>query len=107
MQALVYESYTNPSGYKFITLPKPTLQSPSDILIKISAASLNPIDVLKANGLFKMLGEVRKFPVVLGYDYAGTVVEVGTGVNQWKVGDEVYGFLLEEEAGRFSFLYLM
>jgi NADPH:quinone reductase-like Zn-dependent oxidoreductase len=47
-------SYTNPSGYQLSELPKPELQSAKDVIIKVHAASINPIDVKRADGALKM-----------------------------------------------------
>lgn len=66
-----------------IPVPKPKA---GEILIKVMAAGLNPIDwALKATGMF-----IEKYPYVLGLDYAGTVEELGEGVVDLKVGDRVY-----------------
>ncbi len=64
-------------------VPKP---GPDDLLIKIEAAALNPVDwKIIEIGLF-----LDKYPAVLGLDGAGTVVAVGTNVTDFKIGDRVY-----------------
>ena len=65
--------------------PVPT-PGPKDVLVKILAAALNPVD-WKIRGAFGFL--IRQYPAVLGSDGAGTVEEVGEGVAQWKKGDRV------------------
>lgn len=70
------------------------------------AASINPIDVKRADGVFKYFGEKRTFPSPLGYDAAGIVTEVATGVTGFHVGDEVYACLSENET-RASFLHFI
>ncbi|XP_016649272.1 PREDICTED: 2-methylene-furan-3-one reductase-like [Prunus mume] len=63
------------------------------VLIKVVAASLNPIDFKRMLGYFK---EIDSTPhTVPGYDVAGVVVKVGRQVTKFKVGDEVYGDLNE------------
>jgi NADPH:quinone reductase-like Zn-dependent oxidoreductase len=47
-------SYTNPSGYQLSELPKPELRSAKDVILKVHAASINPIDVKRADGALKM-----------------------------------------------------
>ncbi|WP_182004240.1 NADP-dependent oxidoreductase [Acinetobacter lactucae] len=67
---------------------KPSLTENS-VLVKVHAASINPLDLRVLEGEFKAILPVS-FPFILGNDFAGTVVEVGSNVTQFKVGDEVY-----------------
>ena len=63
---------------------------PGEILIKVRATSLNPIDwKIQKYGVF-----IEKFPAVLGTDVAGDVEELGEGVNEFKKGDRVYASLI-------------
>lgn len=58
---------------------------PGEILIKVQASSLNPVD-----WRIVRLGQfIQEFPAILGYDIAGDVVELSEGVNDFKVGDRV------------------
>ncbi|KAK7293298.1 hypothetical protein RJT34_16161 [Clitoria ternatea] len=59
------------------------------VLIKVVAASLNPIDFKRMAGGFKTTDS--PLPTAPGYDAAGIVVKVGSQVKKFKVGDEVYG----------------
>jgi 2-methylene-furan-3-one reductase len=59
------------------------------VLIKVAAASLNPIDYKRMAGGFKATDS--PLPTAPGYDVAGVVVKVGSQVKKFKVGDEVYG----------------
>ena len=63
-------------------------------LTRFAAASVNPIDVRRAEGyglrLLSLLG-AGKFPMVLGNDFVGTVASVGAQVSTFKPGDRVYG----------------
>lgn len=64
-------------------IPKP---GPGEILVKIHATALNPVDwKIQASGRF-----YDKYPAVLGLDSAGTVEEVGEGVSIFKQGDRVW-----------------
>ncbi|KAI1044537.1 hypothetical protein LB505_011061 [Fusarium chuoi] len=54
MLSVTAPAYTSPSGYELSTAPKPTVTGDNDILIKVHAASINPVDVKKAAGVFKM-----------------------------------------------------
>jgi NADPH:quinone reductase-like Zn-dependent oxidoreductase len=64
-----------------------------DLLVRVRASSVNPVDVAIAAGMLKEMVE-HEFPVILGRDYAGVVEEVGPGVGRHRVGEEVFGFLL-------------
>ncbi|KAF8011434.1 hypothetical protein BT93_J1907 [Corymbia citriodora subsp. variegata] len=61
------------------------------VLVKVVAAALNPIDNMRVNGIFQLPGFT--LPAVPGYDLAGIVVKVGREVKELKVGDEVYGYM--------------
>ena len=60
-------------------------RSSGEILVKVEATALNPLDwKIQAYGLI-----VEKYPAILGFDGAGTVVEVGEDVTSFAVGDRV------------------
>ena len=70
----------------FVLKPKDVPQAgPGEVLVKIEATALNPLDwKIQAIGLF-----VEKFPAVLGFDAAGTIVQLGKGVTSHTIGDRV------------------
>lgn len=68
-------------------LPTPVIQ-PSQVLVKIGAASINPIDTYLRGGMIPMPVE---FPFIPGCDLAGTVEQVGKDVTRFRVGDRVWG----------------
>ncbi|KAF3444663.1 hypothetical protein FNV43_RR14356 [Rhamnella rubrinervis] len=74
------------------SFPVPELKE-DQVLIKVVAASLNPLDFKRMAGVLKHFDTPR--PVNLGYDFAGVVVKLGSQVKKFKVGDEVYGDTLE------------
>eukprot|EP00253_Pinus_taeda_P015503 PITA_15503 len=86
-KAWFYNEYGSIDVLQFgeIPVPKP---GPGELLVKIRAAALNPVDFKRRNDLFKNAGP--DFPIVPGCDAAGVVVEVGNGVSKFKNGDEVY-----------------
>jgi NADPH:quinone reductase-like Zn-dependent oxidoreductase len=55
MLSITVPSYSNPSGYQITQCPKPVINAESDVVIKVHAASINPIDVKKADGAMKMI----------------------------------------------------
>ncbi|XP_027923724.1 2-methylene-furan-3-one reductase-like [Vigna unguiculata] len=73
--------------------PLPQLKH-DQVLIKVIAVSLNPVDYKRMHGEFKDTDPY--LPIVPGFDVAGTVVKVGGEVRKFKVGDEVYGDINEE-----------
>ncbi len=68
-------------------LPRPQL-APDQVLVKMGAVSVNPIDTYLRNGA--NYWELPK-PYIIGSDIAGTVVEVGSAAKRFKVGDRVWG----------------
>ncbi|KAE8153826.1 chaperonin 10-like protein [Aspergillus avenaceus] len=101
MQSINIPSYCKPSEYRVSELPRPEITDSTDVLIKVHAASVNPIDVKKADGVLK-LALKDPFPYQIGYDCAGTVAEIGSGVTRFQVGDEVYVRLPESHRGAWS-----
>lgn len=73
-----------------IAVPKP---GPGEVLIKVNAISINPVDIKTRKGLalYDKLKETE--PVILGWDVAGRVDDIGEGVVTFKKGDEVFGMV--------------
>jgi NADPH:quinone reductase-like Zn-dependent oxidoreductase len=69
--------------------PKPAADE-GQALIEVRAASLNVIDSSIRQGYLEQMLPLS-FPVTLGGDFSGAVVELGQGVTEFKIGDEVYG----------------
>ncbi|RDX66385.1 2-methylene-furan-3-one reductase [Mucuna pruriens] len=94
IKAWVYSEYGNIEEIlKFdpnVTIPD---IKEDEVLIKVVAAALNPIDYKRALGYFKNTDS--PLPTAPGYDVAGVVVRVGSQVRKFKVGDEVYGDINE------------
>ncbi|KAF4969189.1 hypothetical protein FSARC_3565 [Fusarium sarcochroum] len=101
MLSVTAPTYTDPSRYELSNLPRPTVTGETDVLIQVHAASINPVDVKKADGVFK-LAVKEEFPYKIGYDAAGVVIDVGKEVKGLKVGDEVYTRLPEVSRGSWS-----
>jgi NADPH2:quinone reductase len=72
-------------------LPVPT-PATDEVLIRVRASSVNPVDNAIAAGRLKDMVE-HEFPITLGRDYAGVVEQIGDEVTGYSVGDEVFGFL--------------
>lgn len=90
-------------GQKNLTLEQvdiPTMGA-EDVLIKIVAASLNPIDSMIMAGGLKILLKY-KMPLILGNDFAVVVEQVGSRVTKFKIGDEVFGRAAKNRIGTFA-----
>lgn len=66
--------------------------SPGAVLVHVKAAGVNPVDWKICDGFTKGMFET-KFPAILGGDIAGVVEELGSGVEGWKPGDEVFAMI--------------
>jgi len=99
MKAYVVEKYGK-DGLRAADVPHPTVGD-NDVLVKVSAASINPLDKMVRNGEFKQLIKY-KLPFVLGHDVAGVVTQVGSGVRGFEVGDEVYARPRDLRIGTFA-----
>ena len=64
--------------------------APPAILVEVAAASINPFDFKVRRGYMKDAMPLT-FPVTIGGDYSGKVIEVGSNVTEFQVGDELYG----------------
>ncbi|MDW8471447.1 NADP-dependent oxidoreductase [Streptomyces scabiei] len=99
MKAFVVEKYGK-GGLRAADVPEPTVGA-GDVLVQVSAASINPLDKMVRNGEFKRLLKY-KLPFVLGHDVAGIVTQVGPAVRGLTVGDEVYARPRDLRIGGFA-----
>jgi NADPH:quinone reductase-like Zn-dependent oxidoreductase len=99
MKAFVVEHYGK-DGLRAADVPEPELGD-GDVLVKVSAAGVNPLDKMVRNGEFKRLLKYRT-PFVLGHDGAGVVTTVGSAVREFQVGDEVYARPRDLRIGTFA-----
>ncbi|MEY9862605.1 NADPH:quinone reductase-like Zn-dependent oxidoreductase [Catenulispora sp. GAS73] len=95
MRAVTQDSFGDPSVLHAVDLPKPT-PLPSEVLVRVHASGINPVDAMVRSGAFPMLGQP---PFVLGWDISGVVEEAVPGVTRFAVGDEVYGMPFFPRAG--------
>lgn len=86
MRAFVVTKYKEP--VREADVPEPVVGE-RDVLVRVEAAGLNPLDEKIRAGEFKQILPY-KLPLILGNDVAGTVIGVGAGVCGFKPGDEVY-----------------
>jgi len=83
--------YGPPGAFSIDTVPEP-LPGPGEILVKVAAAAVNPVDVKLRQGSFAVFMPLQ-FPAQLGGDVSGTVETVGQGVTAFKPGDKVMGMI--------------
>ncbi len=88
MKAIVVHQYGGPEVLKFEDYPDP-VPGAGEVLVRVAAASVNPIDYKRRAGLTKDFYPL-KFPGLIGVDVAGTVVEIGPGAEGFSVGDQVF-----------------
>lgn len=87
MHAAYIDQPGPPESLKYGELPTPT-PGPKQVLVRIAASSVNPIDTYIRAGNVKM---AQAFPYIPGCDLAGTVEAVGASAKRFKVGDRVWG----------------
>ncbi|KUN63304.1 NADPH:quinone oxidoreductase [Streptomyces canus] len=98
MRAFVVTKYKEP--LQEADVPEPTVGE-HDVLVRVEAAGLNPLDEKIRAGEFKQVLPY-KLPLILGNDVAGTVIGVGTAVRGFKPGDEVYARPAQDRIGTFA-----
>ena len=87
MKAIVLHEYGPPKNLKYEDAANP-IPAEGEVLIRVAASSVNPIDYKMRSGAAKERFPVE-FPAILGRDIAGTVRELGPGVTGFKPGDKV------------------
>lgn len=87
MKAIVIKNYGGPEVLQLAEVPTPSITSPSQVLVKVKATSVNPLDYQIRRGDY---AELFDLPLITGHDIAGDIVAVGDHVKNWKPGDKVY-----------------
>jgi len=100
MKAAVIDRYGGNELVQVKDMAVPVI-GPMDLLVRVHAASVNPLDVKTRDGALKTLLKYR-FPLVLGNDLSGEVADVGARVTRFKKGDAVYACLDRERIGAFA-----
>lgn len=101
MQAIAFGKHGAPSVLAKVNVPHPHgFNAANNVLIKVHAASINPVDKIFLKGDMKLVKPVAAFPHVISYDVSG-VVEVADSAGKFKVGDAVLARLFgdKEEDG--------
>src|SRR5829696_6520933 len=100
MKAFVVERYGDADTVRAADMPDPQMGD-DDVLVRIRAASVNPLDLKTRDGSLKAILPYR-LPFVLGNDMAGEVVAVGANVTRFAIGAEVYARPDKNRIGTFA-----
>ncbi|MFM9367259.1 NADP-dependent oxidoreductase [Streptomyces sp. Da 82-17] len=96
MKAIALDSYGSPDDLRVADLAEPKV-APGEVLIRVRAAGVNPVDWKLAAGGLDPIMETR-FPMIPGWDVAGVVERTGLDATEFAVGDEVYGYVRKDWA---------
>ncbi|GAA0405865.1 NADP-dependent oxidoreductase [Streptomyces luteireticuli] len=98
MKAVSYRAYGGPEALEYGEVPEPPV-GPDSVLVRVRAAAVNPVD-WKAQAGYLDGAIAPVFPVVPGWDVAGTVERLGADTPEFAVGDEVIGYVREDFLSR-------
>ncbi|XP_029052878.1 reticulon-4-interacting protein 1 homolog, mitochondrial-like [Osmia bicornis bicornis] len=114
MQAWQIHSYDGLEELKLSNVRIPVIARPTDVLVKVEASSVNPIDIAMTRGygatVLNLMRKARNFagapydelelPLTLGRDFSGIIVSKGHGIgDRLKLGDQVWGVVPVEQQG--------
>lgn len=88
VKAARYSKHGGPEVIEIVDSKRPTPSS-NQILVENCAASVNPFDFKVRNGMVP--GLPSEFPITIGGDFSGKIIEIGSSVSGYRIGDEVYG----------------
>jgi NADPH:quinone reductase-like Zn-dependent oxidoreductase len=89
MKAMVMPQHGGPEVLVAEQVERPA-PAAGEVLIEMAAAGLNPVDTQVRAGSW-VPDAIGRPPMILGWDVAGLIVEVGDGVSSWEPGDRVFG----------------
>jgi len=104
MKAFIIDRYGK-GPMRLGEVPEPQV-GPDDVLVQVHAAGLNLLDAKIKRGEFKLFLPYR-MPLVLGHDVAGVVLRVGSRVQRFKAGDEVYARAADHRIGTLADMIAM
>ncbi|HWR05601.1 alcohol dehydrogenase catalytic domain-containing protein [Sporomusa sp.] len=100
MKAAQISGYSKEIELEWNDIPIPEVYD-YDVLVKVKAAGVNPLDLLILRGRVKLIVDYQ-FPLTMGNELSGVVEAVGKSVTKFKVGDPVYTRLPEQHIGAFA-----
>ena len=87
MRTITQKTAGGPEVLVIAEVADPT-PGPGEVLVRVSAAGINPVDAAVRGGYYRLLGNP---PFTVGWDISGTVEAIGSGVSELTVGDAVFG----------------
>jgi len=90
MKAAIINEFGGRDKIQIVDLPIPE-PNDGEVLVKIKAAGINPVDFKIREGYLKERMPCQ-FPIILGWDFAGVVEKNGFGAHRFKAGDEVFAY---------------
>ena len=99
MKAARAHSFGGPEVLKYEDAPRPEPKE-NELLVRVIAAGVNPVDAKVRQGMFKMPG--TQLPLVTGYDVSGVVEKAGLKATKFKPGDPVYAYLDLSRGGGYA-----
>jgi NADPH:quinone reductase-like Zn-dependent oxidoreductase len=96
MKAIVMHEYGGPEVLQYADYPDP-VPSKGEVLIRVAAAGINPVDLIQRSGGTKAYFPVE-FPGIIGWDLSGTVLKLGEGVKDFSIGDKVFAWAFHSYA---------
>jgi NADPH:quinone reductase-like Zn-dependent oxidoreductase len=100
MQAIIYKRYGGVEVLNQTSRPLPSPR-PAEVLVRVKAAALNPIDCeIRAGRMWPVTG--WRFPKIAGSDFAGEIVQLGPQVKDLQVGQAIYGFVPTTQGGAYA-----
>jgi NADPH:quinone reductase-like Zn-dependent oxidoreductase len=97
VRAMVIESFGGPEALRPANLPSPE-PAGNEVLIEVAYAAVNPVDWKIREGMLAGMFP-HEFPVILGWDAAGTVKDKGKDVTGFSIGDRVYAYCRKPKVG--------
>ncbi len=89
MKAVLIRAFGGPEVLEYADAPEP-MPGPSDVVVEVHAASVNPVDCKMRDGQVRHYGDI-KLPRILGRDFSGVVAAVGAGISDLRPGEAVFG----------------
>jgi NADPH:quinone reductase-like Zn-dependent oxidoreductase len=100
MRAAVIHGYGGPDRFEIRDMEAPT-PGPGQLLVRVRAASVNPLDWKVRKGGLRLIRPAR-FPLILGFDVAGEVEAIGAEVSHFAPGDPVHAFVDNPHGGGYA-----
>jgi len=100
MKAAVIDRYGPADVFRIADLAVPT-PGPGDLLVKVHASSVNPVDTKQRLGIQRAVAP-KRMPAILGMDVSGVVEAVGPGVTRFAVGDAVFSSPTHKRPGTYA-----